>query len=70
MAKTLSDYIYDIFESQSACAKELGWTRQKLNNIVLGKSVPSLDDTQQLARVLNQPITTVAKIFLNKTSRK
>lgn len=68
--KSLTDLIYLKFESQAACSEALGWTRQKLNRIVLGQTMPSLKDTQELARVLERPIEEIAAIFLKSKSRK
>lgn len=70
MNKKLKSYIYEKFDSQSECAEALGWTRQKLNRIVLEQSMPSLEDTQSLARVLEKPIEEVASLFLTRKSRK
>lgn len=67
---TILDYILKKYGSQSACASALGWPRQKLNRIVHGQTVPSLEDTQLLAEKLNEPIEIIADLFLAQASRK
>lgn len=35
--KHLSDLIYAKFKTESACARHMGWTKQRLNKITNGK---------------------------------
>ena len=62
--KKLKHLIDAMYPSQSACADALNWPRQKLNRYVLGQAVPTLEDTQALATVLNRPIGEMVNIFL------
>lgn len=61
--------ISDKYGTQTACAKALGWPKQKLNRIALGQTMPSLEDVQALAKALNKPVGVIANIFLQKTSQ-
>lgn len=66
----LNELILRKFPSQARCAQALNWTRQKLNRIVRGETMPTLDDTEALARVLETPIEEVSEKILGSKSRK
>ena len=64
----LSSLIHGQFPNQSAFAERIGWRRQKLNKIVNGDKIPSLDDVQTIADGLGVPFMMVAKFYLHKKS--
>ncbi len=51
--------IYEKFKNQTECANALGWHKQKLNRIINGISKPDVDDVNNLAVVLNEPVSTI-----------
>lgn len=59
----LKSAIYEKFPNESACARALGWERQKLNNISLGKSRPNVDDINDLSKVLGKSIGEIVGFF-------
>mgnify|MGYP002626309133 CR=1 FL=1 len=61
---TLNGMIMSKYESQAACAKTIGWSKQRLNRIVNGASEPTLHEVYELSSALDQPFMTVAQIFL------
>ena len=66
MAKNmqLNGAIHAVFDTESAMAKSLGWSRQRLNKITNGRKVPDLFEVNDMARVLNMPFSSVAGFFL------
>lgn len=60
--------IYSQYDSEAQLAQELGWTRQRLNNITIGKKEPDLDEIVALATKLNRPIDEILLIFLRHKS--
>lgn len=66
--QSLRKAIYSKFDTQAECARKLGWDRQKLSYIVNGQRLPSLEDTVQLARVLDISVDALTqKILLQKS---
>ena len=60
--------IYSKYDSESALAAELGWSRQKLNTITNGNREPGLDEIAALADKLECPIEEIVQIFLQHKS--
>lgn len=70
MAKNLelSGMIHAAFGSETKMAKEMGWSRQRLNRITTGKKIPDLFEVNEIATVLKSPFIAVAQIFLRSES--
>jgi DNA-binding XRE family transcriptional regulator len=64
----LSGMIHAKYPNESAMAKSMGWTRQKLNKITTGRKMPDLQETKEIASALDKSITDVANIFLKSKS--
>jgi transcriptional regulator with XRE-family HTH domain len=64
----LSSLIHGQFKSESAFAEHIGWTRQRLNKMIIGKTVPTIDDVQTIAEGLSVPFMMIANLFLAKQS--
>ncbi|SMC38066.1 helix-turn-helix domain-containing protein [Papillibacter cinnamivorans] len=66
--KELRSLIFSRYDSESALACDLGWPRQKLNKITNGKKEPDIEELNQLAIKLGQPVGDIAHIFLRYKS--
>lgn len=64
----LNGLIHGQFKNQAAFAAHIGWRRQRLNKIVNGEKMPSLDDCQEIAEGLGVPFMMIAGFFLKKKS--
>ena len=62
----LRGMIYSKYDSESALAKELQWSRQRLNKITTGKREPTLGEVQEIANALVVPFMEIAKFFLQR----
>ena len=62
--------IHGKFDSESAFADHLGWSRQQVNKITTGKRKPSLDETLAIAEALDKDFEEIAFIFLRFWSSK
>lgn len=60
----LRGMIYQKFPTQKACSDALRWPKQKLSNIVLGKTMPTVKEAEELSVVLGQSIKTVTDAIL------
>ena len=60
----LDSLIHGQFPSQAAFARHIGWHKQKVNRIVSGNMMPSIEDVQTIAEGLNIPFMMVVKFFL------
>lgn len=60
----IKDLIYEKFKTEAACAKALGWPRQRLNKITNGIKVPTVKEVNELSLVLDTPVGDIAKFFL------
>lgn len=60
----LSGMIHSKFSSEAACARHLGWPKQKLNRIVNGKSIPTLLEANALADCLDVSLLKIANFYL------
>lgn len=70
MAKNLefSGMIHSKFESESAFARYLGWSRQRVWRITNNQKVPDLFELDSMAKALDKSINDVAHIFLPSKS--
>lgn len=64
----LSGLIHSQYESEAALARHLGWTRQRLNKIVMGAKEPDLEEVNAIAIATKKPLEYVANIFLRRKS--
>lgn len=62
--------IYARFPDASAFSEKLGWSRQKLSNIVNGIREPKLSEVQDMALVMEMDVGEVASFFLHEKSHK
>ena len=60
----LRGLIYGKFDTETAFAEHLGWTRQRLNKITAGKRKPDIDEVFDIAQGLDADFEKVAYIFL------
>lgn len=60
--------IYSNYPSEAACARELGWPRQRLSKITNGEKEPNIEEIVSLARVLGKTVEDVVQIFLRHKS--
>lgn len=56
--------IKTLYKSEAACARALGWSRQRLNKITTGAKEPDVYELNELARKLKRPVGEVCKFFL------
>ena len=70
MAKilALSGLIHSKFENEAGMARELGWSRQRLNKITNGDKEPDLYEVRDISDALGESFMTVAQIFLDRKS--
>jgi len=59
----LRSLIYGKFETESAFAECLGWSRQRLSRITNGKKVPDIYEAKLMADILGVDIDTFAGFF-------
>lgn len=64
MKRTLSGMIHSVFASEAACAKSIGWDRQRLNRIVNGIKEPSITEVDAISRAIGKKNDETADIFL------
>ena len=60
--------VLDKFGSEAACARALGWPRQRLNNITMGKLEPDVNDLNALSGVLEMAVGEVCAFFIEQKS--
>lgn len=70
MAKNLelNSLIHGQYQNQASFADAIGWRRQKLNKIVNGDKMPSIEEVQTIANGLGVPFMMVCNFFLQKKS--
>lgn len=68
MQNELKILILKKYRSEAQCAKRLGWDRQRLNKISLGKKEPSVYELNALATALDKSVSDLVPIFLRKRS--
>ena len=64
----LRGMIYSHFESEAACARAIGWKRQKLSKITNGIKEPDVSELAELARALECSVDDLVQIFLTQKS--
>ena len=64
----IKSLISEKYKSEAACARQLGWERQRLNKITTGFREPSVYEVNELARVLERPVGDLVLIFLRMKS--
>lgn len=64
----LRGLIHGKYTSEAACAREMGWTRQKLNKLTTGKKIPDIAELKTLSVTLGVSIDLLANIFLSDKS--
>ena len=62
--------IHSKFDSESAFAEHLGWSRQQMNKITTGKRKPSLEEAFAISQALGKDFEEIAQIFLRFWSSK
>lgn len=66
--RELDSLIHAKYDREAGLARDLGWTRQRLNKITNGGKEPDLEEVRALARQLERPFEEIAFIFLNQKS--
>lgn len=64
MRDGIKDVIYGKFKTETACAAQMGWPRQRLNKITQGKKEPTASELAAIAHATDNRIEAIAKIFL------
>lgn len=65
----LSALIYTRYKSESACAKAMGWPRQRLNRITTGEKIPDIAELNLLANALQVPLSQVLDVMTHKDEK-
>lgn len=70
MAKNLelNSLIHGQYPNQASFAEAIGWRKQKLNKIVNGDKMPSIEEVQTIAEGLGVPFMMVCNFFLKQKS--
>ena len=70
MAKVLElkGLIYGKYDNETDLANELGWTKQRLNQITTGRREPNLEEVEALAGKLDTTVGDMVYIFLRNKS--
>ena len=61
----LRSMIFGIYKSESECARQMNWTKQRLNKIINGKKEPTVGELQEMAKALKHSVSDIASIFLS-----
>ena len=69
MAENIRGIVYSRYKSIRSFAKAIGWDRTKACNIVNGSREPRVTELQELANILQLPVTELADIFLHEKSQ-
>lgn len=64
----LKGLIYSKYGKETVLADKLGWTRQRLNKITTGRKTPNIEELNELAQALDEPVDRMMHIFLPKKS--
>ena len=64
MRNGIKAVIYGKFQTETACAAQMGWPRQRLNKIVQGKKEPTASELDAIAKATGTAIDSIAEIFL------
>lgn len=60
----LRSLIYGNYKSQSAFADRIGWSRQKVANIIYGRQEPTVTEVNIMAVALHKSVGEMAEFFL------
>lgn len=66
--RELRGLIYSLYDTEAELAREIGWTRQKINQISNGYREPDINDLNILAHALGKSVGDIAEIFLRTKS--
>ena len=58
------------FKNESAFARALGWSRQRVNAFTSGARQPKLSDIQEMANALSMDASELSVFFLDLLSQK
>lgn len=61
--------IYTKYKSMAEFARDIGWSRQRLHNVMTGKKTPDVNDIKILQEALRLSESEVFLIFLPTRSR-
>lgn len=64
----LTEAIFSVYKNESKCAEALGWPRQKLNKIVNGNKEPTVEELNEIAKVIKKSVGEVVSFFLPQES--
>ena len=60
--------IFSRYKTQSYFAEHIGWTKQKLSKILLGRQEPTVTDLNDMAKGLDCSAEKLIHIFLSEKS--
>ena len=60
----LRSLIYGRFDSETAFAEHIGWSRQRLNKITTGRKEPHVTEVLEIAEGLDADVSVIVNIFL------
>ena len=66
--RELCSLIHLKYDSEAACARALGWSKQRLNRITNGEREPDIYEAAELAVCLETDVAHLAQIFLRYKS--
>lgn len=66
--KELSSLIHRRYDSEAAFARDLGWTRQRLNKLTTGVKEPDISEAALMAEKLEVSVDSLVSIFLTRMS--
>jgi len=66
--RELRSLIFAKFDTEAEFAKEINWSRQKLNKITNGQREPDINDLNDLSKGLGISVGELAHIFLRHKS--
>ena len=55
--------IYGKYKSAAACADSIGWSRQKMNNIINGRKIPNVNEIKLIAEAIQLSNSDLMDIF-------
>jgi DNA-binding helix-turn-helix protein len=67
-SKKLRGRIHEEFRSLSEFTRTVGWSQNKIGNILSGRRVPDINECAQMAEALNLDTTEYVEIFLPQLS--
>lgn len=56
--------ITDKYKTEAACARKLGWSRQRLNKITTRTREPSVYELNEIAKALGTSVNRIVPFFL------